>query len=118
MAFNYSPLNKTATDLITKFGQAVTFSKKVTSAYQPETGGFSNSVSSTYAAQIVILDEPKSEKEESSTILVENEALCSSTTEPTIGDTATINSDQYKITAVKKIQPAATVVFYELRIAS
>jgi len=62
--------------------------------------------------------EKKSEKEESSTVLVENEALCSSTTEPTIGDTATINSDQYKITAVKKIQPAATVVFYELRIAS
>ena len=126
MAFNYSPLNKTATDLIAKFGQAVTFSKKVTSAYQPETGGFSNSVSSTYVAQIVILNEPKTEEGASSitgtTVSslqeVENNALCSSTTEPTIGDTATINSDKFRITAVNKIQPAATVVFYELRIAS
>tara|TARA_R110000764_G_scaffold35177_6_gene78547 strand:+ start:1264 stop:1620 length:357 start_codon:yes stop_codon:yes gene_type:complete len=118
MAFNYSPLNKTATNLITKFGQAVTFSRYARGEYSPNTGAFSSNVGQTYTAQVVILDQPKSEVEETSTLTVENDALCSSATEPTIGDTATINSDKFRITAVKKIQPASTVVFYELRIAS
>ena len=126
MAFNYSPLNKTATDLITKFGQAVTFSRYARGEYSPNTGAFSSNVGQTYTAQVVILNEPKTEEGASSitgtTVSslqeVENNALCSSATEPTIGDTATINSDKFRITAVKKIQPASTVVFYELRIAS
>ncbi len=49
---------------------------------------------------------------------VEQEALCSSTTEPAIGDAAEINSRNYRVTAVKRNQPAATVVFYEIRLAS
>ena len=62
MAFNYSPLNKTATDLITKFGQAVTFSRYARGEYSPNTGAFSSNVGQTYTAQVVILNEPKTEE--------------------------------------------------------
>jgi hypothetical protein len=126
MAFNYTPLQQTATDLITKFGQSVTFAKKTTSGYNPATGGFSSSASSTYTAQVTLLEASKIEEGASSitgtTVSalqeIEREALCSSTTEPEIGDTATINSEKYRVTAVNKVQPASTVVYYELRIAS
>jgi len=126
MAYNYTPLQKTATDLITKFGQAVTFTRRSNSTYNPADGTFGSSSTSTYTAQLVMLDKPITEEGASSITgvtksamqEVEQEALCSSTTEPVIGDAAEVNGRNYRVTAVKRNQPASTVVFYEIRLAS
>lgn len=123
MAFNYTPLATTATNLITNFGQSVTFTRRATSAYNPLSGATLGNT--TYTAQIVLLNESKNEYGSNSVVVKpanglqeqEHNALCSSTTAPKIGDTATINSEHYRITGVKPTQPSTTVVMYELRLA-
>ncbi len=117
MAYNYTPLQKTATDLITKFGQAVTFTKTSDTTYNPTDGTFGSSSTSTYTAQLVLMNEPKQEGEESLQEIEQN-ALVTSSTAPVIGDAAEINGESYRVTKVTKNQPASTVVFYEIRLAS
>lgn len=117
MAFNYSPLSTTATNLIKNFGQSVTFTRNGSISYSPSTG-VSSSSQSTYTANIVLFDQIKLEETESSIAEKEFPASMSSTTAPKIGDTATINSENYRIVNVNPIQPASTVVYYELRLRS
>ena len=117
-AFSYSSLNKTATDLITKFGQSVTFSRFNLNAYSPSAGFNSEGSATTYSANIVLFNQDKSEEAETSVQRQEFDASMSSTTAPKIGDTATINSSKYRIVEITPIQPGSTVVYYELRLAS
>ena len=115
MAFNYAPLASTARNLITDFGQSVTFSRlaetyNITSA--------TSTSASTYTAVVVILDEAKSEQGDTATIGVVHNALASSDTQIVVGDTATINSQSFRVVSVKEVKPATTVVVYELQLAS
>jgi hypothetical protein len=52
MSYNYTPLNQTATRLITTFGRDVTFTRQTQDAYNPATGVTSNT-SSTYTKKCV-----------------------------------------------------------------
>ena len=113
MAFNYTPLANTATDLIKNFGQSVTFTR-IAETYVPT--GLSTS-SSTYTANLVLLDAPK-EQAETGLISERKSALVSSTTEPLINDTVVVNSEHFSVQKVKIIQPASTVLYYELEISS
>ena len=116
MSFNYTPLNTTAKNLIAKFGQSVTFSRFTRTGYTPNAG--MSSTGSTYTASVALLNEPKVEDGESSVERVGHKALVSSTTEPKIGDTATINSEKLRIQEVLSVKPSTAVVYYELRLGS
>lgn len=118
MSYSYLGLKSTATDLITKFGQPVTFSRFNLNTYSPSAGFDSEGSATTYAANIVLFGQIKSEENETSVQRKEFPASMSSATAPKIGDTATINSEKYRIIEINPIQPASTVVYYELRLAS
>lgn len=117
MAFNYSPLSTTATRLIKNFGQSVTFTRNGSVTYDP-TAGVSSSSQTTYTANIVLFDQTKTEIEDTSLQEKNIPANMSSTTEPVIGDTATINSENYRIIDVTPIRPATTVIYYDIRLTS
>ena len=118
MAIDYTALNKTATDLITSFGQAVTFSRFNLGSYSPTAGFSSEGAATTYSAKIVLFDQRTEEDTESSVAERETKATMSSSTAPEIGDTATINSKKYRINEVLPVQPAAKVICYDLLLAS
>lgn len=117
MAFNYTPLATTATKLITDFGQSVTFTRFSSVNYNPAAGVASSS-QTTYEAQVVLFDQLKVEDGETNLQVKEFPASMSSSTAPKIGDTATINSEKLRVVEINPIQPAATVVYYELRLRS
>lgn len=117
MSLNYTQLAATATRLITDNGQSVTFQSKARGTYNPA-AGFSSSSNSTYTAQVVLLNEAKEESADDTIQSEDQPAICSSTTEPKISDTATINGRNYRVVSVTKVQPAATVIYYDIRLAS
>lgn len=117
MAFKYSDLTTTATRLITDFGQAVTFTRNGSVNYDP-TAGVTSSSQSTYDAKVVLDGNLKIELGETTLAGKDIPASVSSTTAPKIGDTATINSENYRVTEVNPLQPAATVIFYDVRLRS
>ena len=65
-----------------------------------------------------MFDQLKIEGGENSLAEKEFPASMSSTTAPEIGDTATINGENYRIVTVNPIQPASSVIYYELRLRS
>jgi|TARA_R110001606_G_scaffold356920_1_gene508352 hypothetical protein len=117
MAFNYSPLSTTATNLIKNFGQSVTFTRNGSVTYDP-TAGVSSSSQTTYTANIVLFDQTKREMDDTSLAEKEFPASMSSTTAPKIGDTATINGENYRILDVTPVQPGTSVIYYEARLRS
>ena len=119
MSIDYSRLQTTATDLITKFGQAVTFTRDTRSNYNPSTGNFgSTTMGQTIATKLVLINRPKQERSENTQQFNEQEALVSSSTALKINDRAAINGSNYRVTSVKTVQPASTVIYYELLLAS
>ena len=114
MAFDYAPLASTATKMITEFGQAVTFTRNGNVTYDP-TQGVSSSSQTTYDANIVLFAQIKNEEVDNSLAFKDFPALAYSATPPKIGDTATINGENYRVIEITPVQPATTVIYYELR---
>ncbi len=115
MAFNYSNLNTTAETLLTTFGQSVTFSR-LTETYNITSA--TSTSTSTYTAVVAMLDEAKQEQDNSSVIGVTHNAMAHSDTQILVGDTATINSQSFRVVSVTEIKPATTVIYYELQLRS
>lgn len=117
MGVDYVALAKTAKKLISENGQTVTFQTQARGTYNPS-AGFSSSSNSTYTAEVVMLNTGKAEKGDGTQQGEEQPAICSSTTELKISDTATINGRKYRVTSVTKVQPATTVLYYDVLLAS
>jgi len=117
MAFDYAPLASTATKMITEFGQVVTFTRNGNVTYDP-TQGVSSSSQTTYDANIVLFAQIKNEEVDNSLAFKDFPAVAYSATPPKIGDTATINGENYRVIEITPVQPATTVIYYELRLRS
>ena len=113
MSFDYSVLNETATTLIKRFGQSVTFTR-LAETYTPT--GFSSN-SSTYTADLVVIDSPKIQDEQG-LISESKQALVSSTTAILISDSVEVNGEHFRVNNVKSLKPAATLLFYEVELLS
>jgi len=113
MAFNYAPLSATAKSLITDFGQSVTFTR-IAETYSPT--GLSTG-SSTYTANLVIIDAPK-QQDETGLITETKTALVTSDTAVLISDTVAVNSEHFRVLNVKALSPASTLIYYELELGS
>ena len=117
MTISYSSLSTTAETLITNFGQTVTFTRFARGTYST-TQGFNSSSTSTYSAKIALFSQDKREDGETTNQTVDFPASMHSSTAPLIGDTATINGKNYRISEVRPIQPATTVIYYEIRLTN
>ena len=115
MTVNYSDLQKTATDLITKFGQSVTFNR-YTETYQISSA--TTVTYSTYTGIVVLVNKPVRESQGNAQEETTHDGLVSSTTAVEVGDIADINSESMRVLAVNKIQPAGTSIYYEVQFAS
>lgn len=117
MAFDYAPLASTADRILTDFGQSVTFSRFSRGSYNPSSG-MSSTNQTTYTAKVVLFNESKAEESDNTTQVIEIPAVAYTSTPPKIGDTATINSEKLRVVEINPVQPATTVIYYELRLRS
>jgi len=117
MSYNYAGVKSKADTLIKKFGQSVTFYKVARGAYNPASG-YSAHTAESYSATIVLFKQPKEEFSEQAVQGKLVKAIASSATEPKIGHTVDVNSEKYRVLKVEPLQPAATVIYYELQLAS
>jgi hypothetical protein len=114
MSFDYSRLNDTATTLIKRFGQTVTFNR-YTETYQISSP--TSISSSSFSADVVLMNKPVTE-EDTAQEMTTHTGLAQSTTAIEVGDVASINSENMRVVGVTKVQPSTKVLYYELQFAS
>lgn len=117
MSYNYAPLAATAARLIAQFGQSIVFTKITRGAYDPA-AGYATHTDNDYTVDIALFKQPKGELNETEIQAKRVKALMSSATAPEIGDTATINGENFRIARVDPLSPASTVIYYDLRLES
>lgn len=113
----YDNMKKTATRLLTKFGQQVTLSRHVAGAYDPSTG--SAVVTVTDQSGIGAVFDYGSKDIDGMLILSGDKKLLLSATgitAPQVDDTVTIGAIIYTVKGIKVEAPAGTPVLFECTI--
>ena len=120
MSYNYTPLNQTATRLITTFGRDVTFTRQTQDAYNPATGVTSNT-SSTYTKKCVIgqfddaqIGSSKSGQPKRAVMAGTRISANAESGDYLVDDVATIDGEQFRVISVTQVNPAGTQVYFVL----
>jgi hypothetical protein len=112
----YSDLANVAKRLLTDKGQNVTFSREVSSAFDPVTGQ-NQIAATTFTGNGAAFNYNKSEVDGT---IVQNGDIRflveATATEPANDDTVTIDNIIYTVMSIKPTSPAGTVVIYELQL--
>ena len=120
MAFDYSGLLATATELIDEFGRSVSLTKKGSSATDPakpwEGGTATDTTSSTLKA--VYMEDTSYFKDDSRVRVTDRACIVDGVIEPSEGDKITDSSDVFEIVAAKAIEPGDTAIAYMLALRS
>jgi len=116
MSAFYNNLNATASSLLNRFGQSVTFSRSVVGTYDPATGSASTTVS-TFTADAAGFDYDNSEVDDRSILSSDLKLLIAATGYvPKINDLLTWNGVNYTVVMVAPLQPSSVAVIYECQI--
>ena len=114
MSYSYLGVKSTATDLLKKFGRQFTFTRKTDGSYNPNTGSSSTS-SSTYQRYGAVFNYSDSERGEGTVQEGDRRILAEGHTYQ-IGDTVSIESENYRIISISNIQPGDTIVACNLQV--
>lgn len=114
MSFNYAPLAKTATNLLTKFGQELTFTRTSKGVYDPG-AGTTPDTTSTFTKNGVLFDYRDADSA-NQTVLAGDRRLVAEAHNYQVGDTVAIGSDTYRIVSISANQPGNTALVSELQI--
>ena len=114
MSFNFTPLQGSSTKLLTKFGRQLTFTRTTDAGFDPNTGTKTQTTSTftkfacvfDYSAEEVALDN----------IEVGDRRLLAEGHSYQVGDTVSLDSQNYRVISVSNIQPAGTVVACNLQV--
>lgn len=115
--FNYARSAATASRLIARFGQSASIVRSTAGngpAYDP-----GEPTETTYACTLVVLDYTNSERD-GTLILAGDKKVYLSTSglsiEPSLADKISVNGEAHNIISIKPLNPAGTVVMYEIQI--
>lgn len=114
MAFNYTPLQSSATALIQRFGKQLTFTRVTKGAYDPNTGQTSDS-SSTYQKHACVFDYSNAEVNDT-TILQGDRRLLAEAGDYEVNDTVSIASKVYRIISISENQPSDTQMSVNIQV--
>lgn len=113
----YGGLANTATNLLTKYGQTVTFSRETGGAFDPTLGEESGATTTTWTGNGAAFNFNRSEIDgvmvQASDLRLLLEAV---STAPAIGDQVTVDSVAYHVISVTPASPGGVVVKYDLQI--
>lgn len=116
MASFYANLQATAARLLTKYGQSLTFTREVETAFNPTTGAKTNDLF-TFTGYGASFDYQASEIDgeliQSGDIRL---TLEKTSTVPAINDSVRVDDINYRVMDVKKSAPGGVVVKYDLNL--
>jgi hypothetical protein len=115
MAFDYTGIQGAAGDVLTEYGQTITYTRTADGAYTPGTAP--TQTDTTYDMNTVVdnyaLREVDGELIQAGDMRAIGQA---GGTAPEVGDTATINGDVWRIVNILPINPAGLVLAYEFQL--
>mgnify|MGYP003131731426 FL=1 len=103
MAYNYTPITKSAEALITRFGEEFTFTRTTDGAYNPATGSVAQTTA-TYKKYACVLDYTDADRA-GQTVLQGDRRMLAEGHSYEINDTVVIGSDIFKVINVDEIRP-------------
>jgi len=111
----YTDMRDLASELITEFGQSVTFTRTTAGAYTPGTGV--TTTSTTVRGKMFVELYGVGQVDGTTVLAGDMKGLFSGTTAPATGDTSPINGKTYRVEQVAPVNPAGTtVVYYDLQL--
>lgn len=114
MSFDYAPLAATATSLLTKFGQELTFTRTTKGSFNPGTGTTSDTTS-TFIKNCVLFDYRDGDID-GQTILSGDRRAVAEAYAYEVGDTVEIGDDVFRVVSISTNQPGDTALVNELQI--
>ncbi|MAO24447.1 MAG: hypothetical protein CMJ25_27185 [Phycisphaerae bacterium] len=103
MAYNYTPITKSAEALITRFGEEFTFTRTTDGAYNPATGSVAQTTA-TYKKYACVFDYTDADRA-GQTVLQGDRRMLAEGHSYEINDTVVIGSDIFKVINVDEIRP-------------
>lgn len=110
----YTSIRNTATTLLTKYGQAYTFTTYAQGAYDPTTG--TNSVTSSTYSKIGVKSSYNTFERNNTAIQAGDIRFVAEDGDYEIGDTVVINSEDWRVMDVRPVEPADAGVIYILQL--
>jgi len=114
MAFNYDRIRSTASQLLERFGEQLTFTRTTQGACDPDTGQPSTSTS-TFSRYCCVFDYSDAERAEQ-TIQEGDRRVLAEAGDYEVGDKVTIDSETYRVVNVSESRPSATIVSVTLQV--
>lgn len=115
MSFDYSGLLATARKLLAQFGQAMTVSRSVQGAYDPNTGTTSVTTTTFTDNGVIFPIRDSVSNMEGSLIQMDDQQIFFQASQaPIPTDQITVGATVYNVVAVKPMEPGGVNVLYEL----
>ena len=117
MSSFYDNLALTASRLLNKYGQQVTFTRSVNGSYSPTTGTYSTSSSTTFKAYGAVFNYRESEVDGSSILSTDLKLLLEKPKKlPEVNDVVLVNGSSYFVFTTSPLAPAGTNVVVECQL--
>lgn len=118
MSFDYAKSATSATRLFTKFGQSVTHTVYDAGAYDPATGSVSSSTSAVTRVGVLFDFSSNAERYVRGNLVEvsDKKLLLDATTVVSLEDLLTVNSKEYQVVSIGELNPAGTLVMYDLHV--
>lgn len=114
MAFNYDRMRSTASQLLERFGEQLTFTRTTQGAYDPNTGQPSTSTS-TFTRYCCVFDYSDAERAEQ-TIQEGDRRVLAEAGDYRVGDKVFIDSETFRVVNVSESSPSSTIVSVTLQV--
>ena len=115
-SFDYNGSEVTGNDLIRRYGQELTFSREVSSAFNPASG-VNTTATTTYTGYGAVFDYNANEID-GDVIQRGDIRLVMEVTSPVpeVGDTVTVDSIIYRMMNIKTLSPAGTPIIFTVQL--
>ena len=114
----YTNMAATATRLLAKYGQTITWSQTTGGTYNPATGETTGGTTTNYSGYGALLDFNTSLIDGDQIQATDKRLLLQSGDIAAIQDQLTVDGTAYTVVMKKEINPAGTVVMYEFQLRS
>ena len=105
-----------ANNLLSTYGQTVTFSRTTQGAFTPSTGAVAAGTSTTYTAKVQPSEYKTEEINNQEVLYGDVKLLTYSITAVLVGDTVSLDSVVYRVMSVVKTQAQGSTIVYKVQI--
>jgi hypothetical protein len=114
----YSGMQGVATELLTEFGQTITWSRTTGGTFDPAEGTTTGGTTTNYSGYGALFDFNSNLVDGDNIKATDKRLLLQSGDVPELNDVLTVNGTAYTVLNIEELNPAGTTVKYELQLRS